>query len=72
MIIYFILCGVILFLITFVVIKEIIYSRQIEKLTNKILARDYAEYSYANLEYEKELTKRKNKKQTEGYKPTRI
>ena len=59
---YLILCGVIVFLMAIIVFQQLTASKQIEKLTNKILAETYRDYAFSNLEYERELTKRKQPK----------
>ncbi len=55
---YLILCGVILFLMGIIVFQQLVKSKLIEKLTNKIIAKDFRDYSLSNLELEREKTKR--------------
>ncbi len=65
---YYALCGIIVFLMALIVFREIIQYRQIEKLTNKIIAENFRDYSLSNLEIERERTKRiKPQEKTQSY-----
>lgn len=55
-----IILGVVnFFLLAFIVFKEYLHTKERERLTNKIIAKDFREYSYAELEKEREKTRRK-------------
>lgn len=51
---------VIVSLLIFCLIREYFFYKEINKLTDKIISRDYTEYSQGILAIEKEKTKRAN------------
>lgn len=46
------------FLLCFIVFREILNYKERNELTNKLMSKDYKEYSFSQMEAEREKTKR--------------